>query len=512
MGHDLSPETDPEDRKTLLMGAFHKCTFGADRFGDPRPVDAPFGSEQQHQIDPGQRRPVAGTLPMTLGERVALGSKMMTHETGVGVVGIGDHECAHASTVGRAVRRGRTREVAGVAIEITDDDIRRAREAGAGVVKHTPVTSSFALSERTGGHVVLKAENLQRTGSFKIRGAMNKLATLGPSAAVGVTAGSAGNHAQALAFAARTHGVPCEIYVPKNAPIAKMAACRSYGANVIEGGDSLDDAVVRARARSAESGMAFCHPYDDPIVVAGQATLGSELLDDIDDLQRVIIPLGGGGLASGVAIAVKRHLPHVKVIGVQVEACAPYANEQPPSGPVITLADGIAVKKPGDVTRPLVEKWLDDVVVVDENAVADAMVLLMERSKLYVEGAGAVGVAALLSEHVAPARHGTTCVVLSGGNVDLGVVPGLIRRHETQAGRRLILFVRVSDRPGGLARLLAIFAEQGASVIDIEHVREGVDLQVRETGVNAVLEVRGHEHSEMVVEAVRAAGYAVTAP
>lgn len=394
-------------------------------------------------------------------------------------------------------------------VEISADAILAARVAGRSVVKHTPVTASAALSDRVGGTVLLKAENMQRTGSFKIRGAMNKLASLGESARAGVTAGSAGNHAQALAFAARTHGVPCEIFVPRNAPIAKMAACRAYGATVVEGGDSLDDAVIAARARAEEKGMQFCHPYDDPIVVAGQATLGLELIADIADLRRVIIPLGGGGLASGVAIAVKQHDPTIHVIGVQVEACAPYANEQPPNGPVITLADGIAVKKPGQYTRPLVEKWIDDVVVVDEDAVADAMVLLMERSKLYVEGAGAVGVSALLSERAAPARSGTTCVVLSGGNVDLGVVPGLIRRHETQAGRRLILFVKVSDRPGGLAKLLSVFAEAGASVIDIEHVREGVDLHVRETGVNAVLEVRGPDHAEAIIDAVRHAGYEV---
>lgn len=397
------------------------------------------------------------------------------------------------------------------AVDISAAAIAAAREAGRSVVKHTPVTASAALSDRTGGSIVLKAENMQRTGSFKIRGAMNKLATLGDLARNGVTAGSAGNHAQALAFAARTHGIPCEIFVPRNAPIAKIAACRTYGATVVEGGDSLDDAVVAAQARAAEKGMQFCHPYDDPVVVAGQATLGLELIADIADLRRVIIPLGGGGLASGVAIAVKQHDPGIHVIGVQVEACAPYANEQPPNGPVLTLADGIAVKRPGKVTRPLVEKWLDDIVVVDEDAVADAMVMMMERSKLYVEGAGAVGVSALLSERAAPSRTGTTCVVLSGGNVDLGVVPGLIRRFETQAGRRLILFVKVSDRPGGLAKLLTIFAEQGASVIDIEHVREGVDLHVRETGVTAVLEVRGPEHADTLIEAVRAAGYDVGA-
>jgi threonine dehydratase len=395
------------------------------------------------------------------------------------------------------------------AAEIRLDDLRAARAAGAAVVKHTPVTSSAALSARTGGEVVLKAETLQRTGSFKIRGAMAKLHSLGAAAAAGVTAGSAGNHAQALAFAARTFGVPCEIFVPEGAPIAKVHACRSYGATVVEGGDSLTEAVESARQRAAEQGMTFCHPYDDPVVVAGQGTLGLELVEDVAGLRRVIVPLGGGGLASGTAIAVKAHDPTVEVIGVQVAACAPYCGRAAPAGAVETLADGIAVKVPGEVTRPLVERWLDGVVVVDEDDVADAMVLLMERSKLYVEGAGAVGVAALLNGAVAAAPHGVTCVVLSGGNVDLGVVPGLIRRHETAAGRRLLVFARISDRPGGLATLLSTFAAAGANVIEVAHVREGVSLHVRETGVNVALEVRGPEHAEAVVAAARAAGLRV---
>lgn len=394
-------------------------------------------------------------------------------------------------------------------LQIETGQIDAAVAAGARVVKHTPTISSAALSDRAGGQVVLKAENLQRTGSFKIRGAMNKLHSLGADVASGVTAGSAGNHAQAIAFAARHFGVPCEIFVPAGAPISKMEACRAYGATLVEGGDSLDEAVHAARERAAATGMVFCHPYDDLAVVAGQATLGRELLADIPDLRRVVIPLGGGGLASGAAIALKQHDPTIQVIGVQVAACAPYANHHAPTGPVVTLADGIAVKRPGEITRPLVERWLDDIVVVDENSVADAMILLMERAKLYVEGAGAVGVAALLAERVAPARNGTTCIVLSGGNVDLGVVPGLIRRHETTAGRRLIVFARISDRPGGLARLLAIFAEQGANLIEVEHVREGVDLHVRETGVQAVLEVRGRAHAAAVLTAARSAGYQV---
>lgn len=392
---------------------------------------------------------------------------------------------------------------------ISSAAIDRAAEAGRGVVIHTPVTGSAALSDRCGGLIVLKAENLQRAGSFKIRGAMNKLCALGGEAKNGVTAGSAGNHAQAIAFAARHSGVPCEIFVPSGAPISKIEACLAYGATLIEGGDSLDEAVAAARQRAAIAGMVFCHPYDDVDVVAGQATLGRELIVDVPDLRRVIVPLGGGGLASGVAIALKANDPTVEVIGVQVSACAPYAHRPPQAGPVVTLADGIAVKRPGEITRPLVEQWLDDVVVVEENSVADAMVLLMERAKLFVEGAGAVGVAALISNQLSPALTGTTCVVLSGGNVDLGLLPGLIRRHETQAGRRVILFARISDRPGGLARLLTLFAENGANLIEVEHVREGVDLHVRETGVQVVLEVRGRGHAESVVRAATDAGYEI---
>ncbi len=392
---------------------------------------------------------------------------------------------------------------------ISPSDIDRAVQAGLGVVKHTPVTSSAAISDRVGSRVVLKAENLQRTGSFKVRGAMNKLATLGGLAAPGVTAGSAGNHAQAIAFAARQAGVRCEIFVPAGAPISKVEACRAYGAVVVEGGDSLDEAVQAARERAADAGMQFCHPFDDLAVVAGQATLGRELLVDVPELRRVIVPLGGGGLAGGVAIALKQHDPTIEVVGVQAAACAPYANQPTHGGPVVTLADGIAVKRPGRLTGPLIERWLDDIIVVDEEAVADAMVLLMERAKLFVEGAGAVGVAALMSGKSAPAPAGTTCVVISGGNVDLGVLPGLIRRHETRAGRRLILFARITDRPGSLARLLTIFAECGANLIVVEHVREGVDLDVRETGVQAVLEVRGPEHAQVVMAAARQAGYLV---
>ena len=393
------------------------------------------------------------------------------------------------------------------AIPIDSEVIEAARRAGVGVVKRTPITESAALSERYGGNVVFKAENLQRTGSFKIRGAMSKLASLGDAVKNGVVAGSAGNHAQSIAFAARHHNVPCEIFVPAGASLSKMEAARSYGAILSEGGDTLSDAVAAAQGRADAMGMNFCHPYDDPFVVAGQATLGLELLEDISDLSVVIIPLGGGGLTGGVAMALKTFNPKIRVIGVQVRACAPYAGSPPPDGPIVTLADGIAVKMPGVFTRPLIEKYVDEIVVVEEDLVADAMVLLMDRGKLYVEGGGAVGVSALMSGQVKPAHTGTTCVVLSGGNVDLGLLPGLIRRNETKAGRRLILFVRISDRPGGLARLLTLFAETGANLVEVEHVREGVSLHVRETGIQAVLEVRSREQAEEVLAAVRNAGY-----
>ena len=394
-------------------------------------------------------------------------------------------------------------------VAVTLDDIVAARDVISGVAKHTPVVSSITLSDELGGDVVLKAENMQRTGSFKLRGAMNKLASLGGDVSAGVTTGSAGNHAQALAFAAQHFDVPCEIVVPLGAPVTKIEACRAYGATVHEQGAALKEAVARSHEIEAERGLTFCSPFDDPAIVAGQGTLGLELVDDVADLSCVLVPLGGGGLAAGTAIAVKSQLPDVEVIGVQAEVCAPYAGGSPPEGPVVTLADGIAVKYPGDVTGPLVERWLDDVVTVDEDSIADAMVLLMERAKLYTEGAGAAGVAALLAGAAAPADAGITCVVVSGGNVDLGVVPGLIRRHEQAAGRRLRIFARIDDRPGCLARLLDEFASGGADLIEVGHIREGWDLHVRETGLSATFAVRGHDHAERLLAAARAAGHDV---
>jgi len=391
-------------------------------------------------------------------------------------------------------------------------DIARARAAIGDIARHTPVLPSLTLSQRTGTEVVLKAENLQRTGSFKIRGALNKLAALGEGCRRGVTAGSAGNHAWACAQAARSRGVPCEVFMPTEAPLSKMEGCRTLGAVVHIGGASVDECVALARARADEAGMAFVHPFDDADIIAGQGTLGLELLDDVPDLAKVIVPVGGGGLSSGVAIALKSQRPDIEVVGVQVDTVAAFPDSLRAGAPVavdsaLTIADGIAVKRPGDLTLPLVRRWLDDVVVVPEDDVAEAIVLCMERAKLVVEGAGAVGVAALLGGQTAAARSGTTCVVLSGGNVDAGLLANVARRHETEAGRRLVMLTRVPDRPGSLARLLVLVGESGANLIHVDHLREGIDLHVRETGVQLTIETRGREHADAVLARVRESGY-----
>jgi threonine dehydratase len=395
---------------------------------------------------------------------------------------------------------------------VTADDVRRARAAIGDVAMHTPVLHSPLLGRRTGGRVVLKAESLQRTGSFKIRGALSKLAALGETCARGVTAGSAGNHAWGLAEAARARGVPCEVFMPADAPLSKAEGCSALGAVVRVGGASLEDCLQAARARAEEAGMAFVHPFDDPDVVAGQGTLGLELLTDVPDLAKVIVPVGGGGLASGIAIAVKEARPDVEVIGVQVDRVAPFPASLRAGEPVevpaaLTIADGIAVKRPGALTLALVGAWVDEVVTVPEDDVAEAMVLLMEQAKLVVEGAGAVGAAALLGGQTTAATEGTTVVVLSGGNVDAGLLASIARRHETEAGRRVVVFTRVPDRPGALARLLSLVAGAGANLMDVEHLREGLDLHVRETGVQLVLETKGREHAAEVLERVRDGGY-----
>jgi threonine dehydratase len=393
---------------------------------------------------------------------------------------------------------------------LAGDAPRAAREVVAELARETPVLISGTLSERCGGRVLLKAENLQRTGSFKLRGALNRVAGL--EAGSGVVAGSAGNHAQALAYAASARSIACEVFMPAEAAVAKVAAVQAYGGTVTLGGESVDECIVAARERAEQTGAVFVHPFDDPQVIVGQATLGLELLEQVPDLATVIVPLGGGGLISGLAAVVKQAHPQARVIGVQVAACAPFPAALAAGTPVAvsassTIADGIAVKRPGVLTLPLVQRWVDEVVVVSDEDTAEAMVILMERAKLVVEGAGAVGVAALLAEIVKPSSEGSTVVVLSGGNVDAGLLALVARRHETAVGRRLRVFTRVADRPGSLAALLLCVAQAGGNLVAVEHVREAVDLQVRQTGVELTLETRGAEHAEAIVAAMVAAGY-----
>ena len=400
---------------------------------------------------------------------------------------------------------------------IAHADLERARRAIAGVTVRTPTIACEDLAELSGMAVALKAECLQGTGSFKLRGALSKVAALGDRASTGLITASAGNHARAVAQAARVRGVGCEVFMPGDAAVSKVAAVERLGAQVRLGGASVEEVLDLAAERSEESGAAFVHPFDDVDVIAGQATLALELLEDVPELARVVVPVGGGGLASGVGIALRRAGAEVDLIGVQARACAPYAQAlkragshasvEPASG--ATIADGIALKRPGVLTLPLLRELMHRIETVTEDEIAAAMVFLAERAKLVAEGAGAVAVAALLSGRLAPVG-GTTVAIVSGGNVDSGLLAGLLRRRETEEGRRVRIFTRVPDRPGGLAELLNLIARARANLLTLEHVREAVALHVRETGVELTLETRGPAHTEEVLAALRAVGYEVS--
>ncbi|HEY2318703.1 MAG TPA: threonine ammonia-lyase [Solirubrobacteraceae bacterium] len=402
-----------------------------------------------------------------------------------------------------------------VAARIAAGESAAAAEIVHTLARHTPLLTSHSLSERCGGRLLLKAENLQRTGSFKLRGAVHKISHL--QDAPGVVAGSAGNHGQSLAYAARAKGLRCEVFMPREAPVAKAAAVEAFGGIVHLEGDSVDECVAAARARAQETGAGFVHPFDDPDIILGQSTLGLELLEDVPDLAQVVVPVGGGGLISGIAGVVRARHSQARVVGVQVDACAPFPEslrDAGRAGPVTfqarpTIADGIAIKRPGDITLPLVQRWVDDMVVVSEEDIAAAMVWLLERSKLVVEGGGAAGVAALLAGKVSPSPTGATVIVLSGGNVDAGLLAAVAQRNETLMGRRIRLFTRISDRPGGLAALLTLIAEAGGNVVHADHVRDAVALHVRETGVEITLETRSPKHSDEIVAALEGAGYEV---
>jgi len=391
------------------------------------------------------------------------------------------------------------------------EQLRHIHAAAGAIARRTPVFSLNSITERCGGEIMVKAESLQRTGSFKLRGALAKLATHGERTR-GVVAGSAGNHAQALAYAARARGIPCTVHMPAGAAISKIAAVRAFGAHVEQGGETVDDCVERARADAEEHGWVFVHPFDDADIVRGQAGVGLELLDDLPDLAHVIVPIGGGGLASGVALAIKLARPEVRITGVQAAACAPFLASLREHRPIpvpaaATIADGIAIKRPGELTLRLIERWVDELVTVEDDDIAEAMVLLLERGKLLAEGAGAATTAALLTGAVTPAPRGVTVAIVSGGNLDANVLARLITRRETRVGRRLRLHTRVPDRPGGLAGLLETVAAAGANVIELSHVRDDPGLPLAQTGVELLLELRGDEHADALAKRLDAAGY-----
>ena len=394
------------------------------------------------------------------------------------------------------------------------DRLRGVHAAARELVRVTPTMTSRSLSRDVGGEIVLKAENLQRTGSFKLRGALAKLGAIATRDCAGVVTGSAGNHAQSLAYAARSKGLPCRVYMPQAAAIGKVEAVRAFAGEVVRGGESVDVCVALARAAAAEEGMEFVHPFDDADVIAGQAGVAIELAEQVPDVRKVVVPVGGGGLASGIALALKLADPGIEVIGVQAAGCAAMAesieaHEPVEVGAARTIADGIAVKRPGELTLPLLERWLDGMVTVDDEAIVEAMVRLAERTKLVTEGAGAVAVAALMAGAVEPAAGGATAAVLSGGNVDPRLLAAAINRHEITESRRVRISTRVPDSPGGLADLLQAIAVAGANILEVSHVRDIAELPMSQTSVDLVLETRGAEHTAQLHRDLAAAGYEV---
>ncbi len=375
-------------------------------------------------------------------------------------------------------------------------DVLRARETLGDRVKVTPLLPSASLSQLTGTTLVLKAENLQRTGSFKVRGALNRLAALSEAERTnGVVAASAGNHGQAVAWAAQELGVPCTVVMPTGASVSKIAATKGYGASVVLSGEAFDDAMSAARRRCDESGELLVHAFDDPAVIAGQGTVGLELLEQAPDLETLVVPIGGGGLAAGIALAISERRPSVRLIGVQSAACAPWLGLAPVG---FTIADGIAVKQPGEMTRAILESRLAEVRSVSDQQVAEAILLLLERSKLLVEGAGAASVAALLAP--GPKLEGTTCALLSGGNIDPSVLLSVVRAGLTRAGRYLMLRVRVPDRPGQLSRVLTEVGALGGNMVSVFHQREGrIDLGILETEIDLTILARDQQHCDEIV-------------
>jgi threonine dehydratase len=375
-------------------------------------------------------------------------------------------------------------------------EIEAARRGLAEIARVTPVYGSETFSRLTGREVVLKAENLQRTGSFKVRGAVTRVAALtDEQRAAGVVAASAGNHGQAVAWAAREAGIPALIFVPQDAPMAKVEACRNYAAQTEMVGMSFEDALLAAFAYAEETGATFVHPYEDETVIAGQGTIGLELAEQVPEAGTVLVPIGGGGLASGIGLALKAVKPRTRLVGVEIDRDK------------YTIADGIAVKAPGELTSSILEEVLDDVVTVSDEEITEAIVLLLERTKLVVEGAGAVGVAALLAGRAG--GSGPAAVLLSGGNIDPTMLISVMRHGLTVAGRYLVVRTHLADRPGELIKLLSLVAEERGNVISVEHHREGMDIPVSATEVELTLVTRDEEHCLQLLAAMAERGYKV---
>ena len=398
--------------------------------------------------------------------------------------------------------------------EVTLADIEAAREVLAGVAIRTPMEDSRWLSSVVGGPSLLKCENLQRTGSFKARGAYTRISRLSPEErARGVVAASAGNHAQGVALAAQLLGIKATVFMPEGAPIPKERATRGYGAEVVFHGRYLEDAMVAARAFEAETGAVLIHPFDHTDIVAGQGTAGLEIVEQApEDLQTVLVPCGGGGLLAGIAIAVKSLRPDVRVVGVQAKDAAAYPESLRQGCPVPldsmnTMADGIAVGLPGEVTFAAVRQYVDDIVTVSEESMSGALLSLVERAKMIVEPAGAAAVAALLD---APTSYRTPVVaVLSGGNIDPLLLGKVIRHGMAAAGRYVSLHVNIPDVPGGLADLLTEVGRAGGNVLEVVHERISPSLDLERVEVHLQLETRGAQHTEKLMTRLRECGYRI---
>ncbi|MGI8523210.1 MAG: threonine ammonia-lyase [Nocardioides sp.] len=395
--------------------------------------------------------------------------------------------------------------------QVTLADIEAAAEVIEGVAIRTPMAGARWLSDRADGPVRFKCENLQRTGSFKMRGGYVRLSRLSEAQRErGVVAASAGNHAQGVALSAQLLGIPATVFMPEGAPIPKVNATKGYGAEVVFHGQYLDDSIIRAKEFAAETGAEFIHPYDHPDIVAGQGTCGLEIIEQAPDVETVLVPVGGGGVLAGIALAIKAKNPRVHLVGVQAAGAAAYPESLAQGHPVRlrtmqTMADGIAVGLPGDLPFAAIRDHVDEVVTVDEDAISRAVLAVAERAKLIVEPAGAVAVAALMND---PAAYPTpTVAVLSGGNIDPLLLGKVIRQGMVAADRYLYLEVCIPDLPGGLAGLLNELATSGANVLEVVHERISPRLHLQEVEVHIQVETRGPEHAQRVREHLAETGY-----